>query len=146
MELNMFSLRVLLEVADKKSFSGAGKSLFLTQPAVSSQIRNLENYFQASLVIRANSGKIELTDTGKIVCRYAEKFTTLRENLLREIETHIGKSMMKFRLGACFIAGAYLLPAAIKALAKVTRWVFLARACPATDTSQSISREVLQTL
>ena len=115
MELNMFSLRVLLEVAEKKSFSGAGKSLFLTQPAVSSQIRNLENYFQASLVIRAHSGKIELTDSGKIVCRYAEKFTALREDLLREIETHTGKPMMKFRLGACFIAGAYMLPKAIKA-------------------------------
>jgi len=114
-ELNLFSLRVLLAVAKEKSFSSAAKALFLTQPAVSSQIRNLETYFQASLVIRAHSGKIELTDTGKIVCRYAEKFTTLREDLLREIETHIGKSIMEFRLGACHIAGAHLVAAAIKA-------------------------------
>ncbi|MBL7207066.1 MAG: LysR family transcriptional regulator [Desulfobacterales bacterium] len=111
----MFSLKVFLTVAEKQSFSGAAETLFLTQPAVSSQVQNLENYFQTPLVIRPHSGAIKLTDAGKIVCDYADKFVVLGKELLRDIEKQTGKSMMQLRLGACFIAGAHLVPAVMKA-------------------------------
>jgi len=114
MELNLFSLKVLSVVAEKKSFSGAAKALLLTQPAISSQIRKLENYFRMQLVIRTNSGTIKLTEAGKIVCCYADKFTALREELLRTIEKQTGKSLVRLRMGACFIAGEHLLPGAVK--------------------------------
>jgi len=104
-----------LAVAEKQSFSGAAETLFLTQPAVSSQVQNLESYFQTLLVIRSHSGAIKLTDAGKIVCDYANKFVVLSKELLRDIEKQTGKSMMQLRLGACFIAGTHLLPALMKA-------------------------------
>lgn len=115
MELNMFSLKVFSAVAEKKSFSGAAEALFLTQPAVSSQVRSLEGYFQMPLVIRSHSGVIELTDVGKIVFHYAGKFAALRGKLLNEIEKQTGKSLMQLRLGVCLIAGMHLIPETLKA-------------------------------
>lgn len=115
MELNMFSLKVFSTVAEKQSFSGAAETLFLTQPAVSSQIQNLENYFQTALVIRPHSGAIKLTDAGKIVCDYADKFVVLGKELLKDIEKQTGKSLMQLRLGVCLIAGMHLIPELLKA-------------------------------
>lgn len=132
MNLNTFSLRVFLEVADKGSFSGAAKALFLTQPAVSLQIRNLENHFGTPLVIRHHSSKIKLTDAGKILFRHAKKSLQLQNELLKEIEKHTGNSLMQLRLGTCNIAGEYLLPHPLKTFTEkypelkvslnITRW------------------------
>lgn len=115
MELNMFSLKVFLTVAEKLSFSGAAETLFLTQPAVSLQVQNLESYFQTPLVIRSHSGAIKLTDAGKIVCDYADKFVVLGKELLRDVEKQTGKSLMQLRLGVCLIAGMHLIPEPLKA-------------------------------
>ncbi|HUV49905.1 MAG TPA: LysR family transcriptional regulator [Anaerolineae bacterium] len=111
----MFSLKVFLAVAEKQSFSGAARDMFLTQPAISSQVQNLESYFQTPLVIRSHYGAIELTDAGEIVCHYANKFAALRDKLLNEIEKQTGKSLTQLRLGVCFIAGAHLIPETLMA-------------------------------
>ena len=110
MELNLFSIKVFLEVAEKESFSKAAEAVYLTQPAVSLQIQNLENYLHAPLVIRGHSGKIQLTDGGKILLRHAKKLQKQQRALLKEIEIHTGDSLLQLRVAACSIAGEYLLP------------------------------------
>jgi DNA-binding transcriptional LysR family regulator len=114
MELNLIAMRTLLEVAGKGSFSKAAQSLHLTQPAVSLQIQNLENFFRTTLLLRGPAGKIELTRDGKILCEYAGKLMELQEDLCLKMEHSMGNSFQRLRLGACVIAGEHLFPPVIK--------------------------------
>src|ERR1700757_421953 len=65
-------LETFLEVARLSSFSRAAEKRFRTQPAVSSQIRALEEEVGARLLDRSG-GKVSLTASGKIFLRYAEE-------------------------------------------------------------------------
>jgi len=64
-------LETFLEVARLSSFSRAAEKRFRTQPAVSSQIRGLEEEIGARLLDRSG-GKVSLTAAGKLFLRYAE--------------------------------------------------------------------------
>ena len=57
-------LRYVLEAADKKSFSAAAKSLFVSQPSLSQQIMNLEKELGIPLFIR-HSKSVSLTEAGE---------------------------------------------------------------------------------
>jgi len=56
-------------VAEKGSFSEAAKSLFISQPAVSSRIQNLEDELNEKLFER-NNRQIQLTMAGRVFARY----------------------------------------------------------------------------
>ena len=64
-------LETFLEVARLSSFSRAAEKRFRTQPAISSQIRALEEEVRAKLLDRSG-GKVSLTAPGKIFLRYVE--------------------------------------------------------------------------
>src|SRR6266704_7189980 len=64
-------LEIFLEVARLSSFSRAAEKRFRTQPAVSSQIRALEEEVGARLLDRSG-GKVSLTASGKLFQKYAE--------------------------------------------------------------------------
>jgi len=64
-------LETFLEVARLCSFSRAAEKRFRTQPAVSSQIRALEEEVGARLLDRSG-GKVSLTASGKLFMKYAE--------------------------------------------------------------------------
>jgi LysR family transcriptional regulator, transcriptional activator of the cysJI operon len=115
MELNLTAMRTLLEVATRGSFSKAAQSLHLTQPAVSLQIQNLENFFRTTLLLRGPAGKVELTADGKILCEYAAKLVDLQQDLFVKMEHSMGDTFQRVRLGACVIAGEHLFPPVVKA-------------------------------
>jgi DNA-binding transcriptional LysR family regulator len=71
-------LETFLEVARLSSFSRAAEKRFRTQPAVSSQIRALEEEVGARLLDRSG-GKVSLTASGKIFLRYAEETLEARK-------------------------------------------------------------------
>src|SRR5437868_10880096 len=64
-------LETFLEVARLSSFSRAAEKRFRTQPAISSQIRALEEEVGAKLLDRSG-GKVSLTASGKLFQKYAE--------------------------------------------------------------------------
>jgi len=64
-------LETFLEVARLSSFSRAAEKRFRTQPAISSQIRSLEEEVGAKLLDRSG-GKVSITASGKIFQKYAE--------------------------------------------------------------------------
>ncbi len=64
-------LETFLEVAKHTSFSRAAEKRFRTQPAISSQIRALEEEVGAKLFDRSG-GKVGLTGAGKVFQQYAE--------------------------------------------------------------------------
>lgn len=81
-------LETFLEVAKHSSFSRAAEKRFRTQPAISAQIRALEDEIGAKLLDRSG-GKVSLTQAGKVFQKYAEETVAARRavvNSLAEME------------------------------------------------------------
>jgi LysR family transcriptional regulator, low CO2-responsive transcriptional regulator len=74
-------LETFLEVARHNSFSRAAEKRFRTQPAISSQIRALEEEVGAKLFDRSG-GKVALTGAGKVFQQYAEHTLESRKTML----------------------------------------------------------------
>ncbi|MDQ5878081.1 MAG: hypothetical protein QG638_813 [Pseudomonadota bacterium] len=102
-------LQVFHAVARYLSFTKAAESLFKTQPAVTFQIKQLEEQFNTRLFERGH-GKITLTPAGEIVFEYAEKIL----NLSSEMETRIGEMTGKMcgplMVGASTTIAEFMLP------------------------------------
>jgi LysR family transcriptional regulator, low CO2-responsive transcriptional regulator len=77
-------IETFLEVARLRSFSRAAQKRFRTQPAISSQIRSLEEEVGAKLLDRSG-GKVSVTAAGKIFLRFAEDLLDSRKNALTAI-------------------------------------------------------------
>jgi LysR family transcriptional regulator, low CO2-responsive transcriptional regulator len=71
-------LQTFIEVARLASFSRAAEKRFRTQPAISSQIRSLEEEIGARLLDRSG-GKVSLTASGKLFLKYAEETLDARK-------------------------------------------------------------------
>jgi len=67
-----FRLRVFLTAAREKSFSKAGKILYISQPAISRHIRELEASLGAPLFRRLGN-KITLTPQGEVYYQQAKR-------------------------------------------------------------------------
>lgn len=85
LQSSLNSLLVFHEVAKRKSFSKAAEGLFISQPAVTKHIRNLESKVGMGLVQRGKGG-FALTDFGKILFKYTQKISSH----LMEIENVLG--------------------------------------------------------
>jgi len=77
-------LEIFLEVARLSSFSRAAEKRFRTQPAISSQIRALEEEVGARLLDRSG-GRVSLTAAGKLFFKYAEETVARRKAILTDI-------------------------------------------------------------
>lgn len=109
MALNFHQLHIFFTVADRGSFSMAAHSLHMTQPAVTMQVRALEEYFGTKLFNRSTK-KVELTEAGKALYPYAKRSI----DLMRETDIEMSRftHMLKGRLqlGASLTFGEYILP------------------------------------
>lgn len=74
-------LETFLEVARLSSFSRAAEKRFRTQPAISSQIRSLEEEVGAKLLDRSG-GKVSVTASGKLFLKFAEDMLEARKTML----------------------------------------------------------------
>jgi len=80
------SLIVFNEVAKHQSFTKAAERLFISQPAVTRHIRNLESKVGMGLILRGKGG-FTLTEAGKVLFKYTQKISSY----LMEIEDILGK-------------------------------------------------------
>lgn len=104
-----FKYRVFLSAAKLLSFSKAAKELALTQPAVSFQIRHLEEELGARLFVRYPN-RIELTPIGILLFKESGKLeaesTKVQERVMRELDKLWGS----ISVGASSTIGNYFLP------------------------------------
>jgi len=77
-------LETFIEVARLSSFSRAAEKRFRTQPAISSQIRSLEEEVGAKLLDRSG-GKVSVTASGKLFLKFAEELVESRKTMLTAI-------------------------------------------------------------
>jgi DNA-binding transcriptional LysR family regulator len=86
--MDLDQLHTFLEIVRLKSFSKAAQSCFRTQPAVSAQVRQLEQDLNAPLFERLGT-KIALTPAGQIFAQYSEQILDLRrqaQDAINELE------------------------------------------------------------
>jgi DNA-binding transcriptional LysR family regulator len=103
-------LQVFHTVARLLSFTKAAETLHMTQPAVTFQVRQLEEYFNTRLFDRTHN-RISLTDAGARVYTYSDKIFELygeMENAVREMTGEISGSLT---IGASTTIAEYMLPA-----------------------------------
>ncbi len=109
-----FRITVFRAVAHHLNFSKAAKELMLTQPAVTQQIKALEEQFGIPLFDRAG-GRISLTPGGAALLPFAEQFKTLSEQALAAVANAYGQHAGELNIGASQTIAQYLLPAFIAA-------------------------------
>ncbi len=102
-------LRIFLKVAENQSFTQAGEVLFLTQPAISLQIKTLEKDLGVSLFERTGK-KVLLTEAGRRLLPLALSITRQMDEARATVLPCAGGPQGHLRLGASMTIGTYLLP------------------------------------
>jgi DNA-binding transcriptional LysR family regulator len=102
-------LQVFHAVAKHLSFTKAAETLFMTQPAVTFQIKQLEEQLHTRLFDRAQ-GRISLTPAGRLALDYAERILTLSTELETRLREISGKVAGPLLIGASMTVGEYVLP------------------------------------
>jgi LysR family transcriptional regulator, transcriptional activator of the cysJI operon len=104
-----FRLKVFRAVADEASFRRAAERLHLSQPAVSQQIRALEEELGVTLFDRGK-GRVRITDAGALLLTYAHKVARLAVEAQAALENARGEVAGELRIGASFTITQYVLP------------------------------------
>lgn len=94
-----FRLRVFCCVAKNLSFTKASQELFISQPAITKHIQELETMYQTRLFERMGN-KISLTDAGRLLLEHCEKILEEYGRLEYEMNLLRNEHIGKLRLGA----------------------------------------------
>lgn len=95
-----------------QSFSKAAKMLHMSQPAVSTHIKNLEEYYQGHLFDRTPQGVV-LTKAGEVFYSYALRILELQEEMEQQLESVLQKENNQIIVGASTTIGNVSLPCSI---------------------------------
>jgi DNA-binding transcriptional LysR family regulator len=107
--IESFRIRVFRTVAQHLNFSRAAEELLLTQPAVTQQIKALEDEFGVPLFDRGG-GHIALTPGGRALLPFAEKMRLLSDEAIAAVAGAYGEQAGELALGASQTIAQYLLP------------------------------------
>ena len=99
-------LRTIVAVARHRSLTKAGDELFLTQSAVSQQIRRLEQELGVE-VFHRTSRRVELTAEGRVILGYAERVLSEVHGLHSELEEITGLLSGQLKIGGVYPTGPY---------------------------------------
>lgn len=133
-----FRLKVFYSVAKNLSFTKAAHELFITQPAITKHIHELENKYQTRLFDRSGN-RIMLTQAGKLLLEHCEIILSAYQHLEDDMHRLNNEYSGELRLGASTTIAHYIMP---RLLAKFTE------ACPSIKVSliDSNSRHIEQAL
>ena len=104
-----FRLRVFSSVAKNLSFTKASQELFISQPAITKHIQELETMYQTRLFERMGN-KILLTDAGRLLLEHCEKILEDYGRLEYEMNLLRNEHTGELRLGASTTIAQYVLP------------------------------------
>ena len=107
MELDQ--LRSFVAVAEARSFTRAAALVHLSQPAISRQIRRLEQELGAELFDRYGR-RVECTTHGELLLPLARAIIARADEATRLIREHVGMVSSRVRFGSTGIVFAHLLP------------------------------------
>lgn len=107
--MNFKQLEAFLWVAELQSFTKAARQLFMSQPAVSFQIKALEEDLEADLFQRGDK-KVMLTEAGRLLYPEAKKMLRHYHKIKTGLEDLKGLKTGNLVVGASTIPGEYILP------------------------------------
>ena len=102
-------LRILKAIAAEGSFKRAADSLYVSQPAVSLQVQNLERQLDVPLFDRGGR-RAQLTEAGHLLLEYGDRILSLCQETCRAIEDLQNLQGGSLIVGASQTTGTYLLP------------------------------------
>lgn len=103
-----FRLNVFVEVARHLSFTKAARELFISQPAITKHIQELENIYKVQLFNRIG-GKISLTPQGEIFLKHANEILAQYKLLANEMELVTEQFSGELKIGASTTIAQYLI-------------------------------------
>lgn len=112
MSISLF--KTFIAVVKNKSMSKAGEALYLTQPAVTKQIKLLEQLYDRKLLDRSQKREIRLTDEGRQLLDYANRIIGLYNESLISIGEKKGPIRGFLHIATNLTLGIYVLPRFIK--------------------------------
>jgi DNA-binding transcriptional LysR family regulator len=110
--MDLWQLHIFCKVVELKSFSKAGEAVHLSQPTVSSHIKDLEAHFSTQLIDRL-SRQVFPTKAGELLYEYAYRLLALRDKAESAMAELTGKVKGHVCIGGSTIPGGYLLPRVI---------------------------------
>lgn len=113
-----FRLKVFQTVAQQLSFTAAARALYISQPAVTRHINELEKNIQKPLFHR-HGNRISLTKEGELLLTFIRKIMSLYEEFDTEIKALQNTLSGQLKVGASTTVAQYLLPAILAQFKKV---------------------------
>jgi DNA-binding transcriptional LysR family regulator len=107
--MDLWQLHIFCKVVELKSFSKAGEAVRLSQPTVSSHIKDLETHFERKLIDRMTRN-VTPTKAGLLLYDYARRLLALRDMTETAMAEYGGKIKGRLLIGGSTIPGGYLLP------------------------------------
>jgi len=114
--MNLHLLRIFAAVAEHRSFSRAAGALFISQPAVSKAVQQLEHQLDLSLIERGAGGPrgargVRLTEGGQALFEHARGIFALERAAAEEVRARVGLQRGRLSVGASTTIAGYWLPA-----------------------------------
>ncbi len=107
--MDIWRLKIFLKVIELEGFSKAAEAVHLTQPTVSSHIKDLESYFNCRLVDRMGKKTIP-TSAGRLLYSHARRIIRLAEETEESMARFMGIISGNLSIGGSTIPGGYILP------------------------------------
>jgi DNA-binding transcriptional LysR family regulator len=112
--MDLWQLNIFCKVIELEGFSKAGKAVHLSQPTISSHIKDLENHFGCQLIDRLGKRAVP-SKAGELLYTYARKLIALRDEAEIAMDEFQGKIRGRLVVGGSTIPGGYILPQLIGA-------------------------------
>ena len=116
-DITMQQIEALMLLIEEGSFSRAAKKMFLTQPAITKHIKNLEEALGIKVASRSNMG-ISLTPEGQVFYDYAKKILKLKNEAKDRILKLNQSESGSIHISASTIPATYILPAVLSGFCK----------------------------
>lgn len=110
--LDSYQLKIFISVAKFQSISKAAKVMHLSQPAVSTHIKNLEEYYRGQFFERTQQG-CSLTKAGQVFFTYAQRLLALQDEMEQQLEKTLLHEDNQIIVGASTTIGNVSLPCSI---------------------------------
>jgi len=107
--MNLWQLKIFVAVIEHKGFSKASEAINLSQPTVSSHIKELEEYFQCPLLDRLGK-TTEPTRAGEILYEHAKEILALSKQSEDSIRDFLGSLKGSLFVGGSTIPSGYVFP------------------------------------
>lgn len=117
MNMDLWQLHIFTKVVELGSFSKAAQAVNLSQPTVSSHIKDLEDHLNCRLIDRLGR-KASPTKGGELLYSFATRLLALRDEAQSAMSSFLGKPTGSLAIAGSNIPGCYVLPKVIGAFSK----------------------------